>query len=150
MMANYESHYRSNYFRVKDPEAFETWAHKIGLPTWKETDGDGITRFGFGEVYGDLPSYYLELGPNDSTDESPDYLAEADYVEVDVVDELPQYLAENEVAIIQIIGWEKLRYLTGTAIAVHADGRPPIVLHIGDINTLVTTQWGVHASSPSY
>jgi hypothetical protein len=53
-------------------------------------------------------------------------LWEAD-TEIDLVAELAQHLPKGEVAVLMEIGAEKLRYLTGIAIAVNYKGRATVV-----------------------
>ena len=106
-MANYYSTARTNYFRVKDVDAFNAWAKEYednyrvevvdkedtfailfdsesGVPTWREVDGD--------------------------------------YDDIDFMDELSKHLADDEVAILHQAGAEKLRYINGYAIAVNNKG----------------------------
>lgn len=74
---------------------------------------------------------------------------EEDEIEVDFPSELAEHLAPGEVAILEEVGSEKLRYLFGQAIAVHSDGRQ-LCMTLSDIEEMVSSQWGVTPSSPTY
>jgi hypothetical protein len=103
-MANYESRFRTNYFRVKSEDAFCKWAYDIGADysSLKIDGGVGwvLTR------QGSVPDF------SESREE-----------EIDFASELSEHLVEGEVAIYMEVGYEKLRYLSGVAVAVAWDGR---------------------------
>lgn len=116
-MANYYATARSNYFAVKDETAFRKWAEcsELGIlePDHKEKPADGIRRFG--------------ITPQSGGDENGWPLSRLDpdtgeWEDFDVCDELSSHLADNEVAILLEVGSEKLRYLTGTAVALNNKG----------------------------
>jgi len=111
-MANWYGSSRSNYFRVKDCDAFLQWVEKRGLGFFK--NGEDAALFA--------------IHSGDSTDAGswPSYDLEAD-TEIDLVAELAQHLPKGEVAVLMEIGAEKLRYLTGIAIAVNHKGRAAVV-----------------------
>lgn len=122
-MADWYGHARSNYFRVKDLEAFkkameplsdevEIWQHgdeRLGPPK-----DDRIALGVTGSDKGGWPSEYYDVNKDE-------------YVEVDVVDLVAQHLADDEVAIFMECGAEKLRYLTGRAWAVNNKGEVAVV-----------------------
>lgn len=107
-MANWYGSARSNYFRVKDTEAFLTWTEHRGLGVFKSEKMPG----------------FLSIYPGDDLDSGgwPSYDMEKDE-ELDLVTELSEHLAPGEVAVLLEVGAEKLCYLTGQAIAVNAKGR---------------------------
>lgn len=107
-MANWYGSARSNYFRVKDTDAFLRWAERRGLGIFKNEQARDLHAIHAGDTTdsGGWPSYDLE---NDE--------------ELDLVSELAEHLAPGQVAILLEVGAEKLRYLTGQAIAVNAKGR---------------------------
>jgi hypothetical protein len=111
-MANWYGSARSNYFCVKDREAFLQWAEKRGLGVFKSENN---------------PEHFAIHG-GDSTDEGlwPSYDMDAD-TEIDLVAELAGHLPKGEVAVLMEIGAEKLRYLTGIAVAVNHKGRAAVV-----------------------
>lgn len=115
-MPNWYGTSRSNYFAVKDKEAFLAWAklRNLNLLSGKENP----TVFGIyphDELDGDWPSYDLD------SDEPFDLCAE-----------LARHLAKGQVAILVKAGAEKLRYVTGEAIAVNHRGRC-VTVYLNDI-----------------
>ena len=117
-MANYYATARSNYFAVKDETAFREWADRTGLdilePCHRGKVSDGIRRFGITpKGDGDSGSW-----PTDIVDEEAD-----DCVDIDLADELSKHLVAGEVAVLMEIGSEKLRYVSGFAVAVNHKGR---------------------------
>ena len=112
-MANYYSSARTNYFRVKDVDAFNKWIKQFsGLETIvHETEGTIGVLFEDG-----VPRLRLE------TEKFADGSEHDVDVEVDFMEELALHLADNEVAILQEAGAEKLRYINGYAIAVNNKG----------------------------
>ena len=107
-MANWYGTARSNYFRVTDAEAFVQLAERRGLGVFKTERGADIFAIHSGDSTGDgsWPSYDMD---EDS--------------EIDLVRELAEHLPKGQVAVLMEIGAEKLRYLTGVAIAVNHKGR---------------------------
>src|SRR6185312_6909258 len=97
-MANWYGSARSNYFRVKDTDAFLRWAERRGLGIFKNDQAPDI----------------LAIHPGDTTDSGgwPSYDLENEE-ELDLVSELAEHLAPGQIAILLEIGAEKLRYLTG-------------------------------------
>lgn len=113
-MANYVLHARSNYFRVRDPKRFERWCRYFGLECWtgKEIPGSEDLAYAIAADDGDgWPSTHPE------TDEELDFDAE-----------LSKHLDPRDIAILYQIGNERLRFLSGHASAIHADGR---AVHVG-------------------
>lgn len=125
-MADYECVIRSNYFRVKDPEAFKAFmSHVYGsapLECWEEKDKDGSLVFGFG-LYGDIYGYNAA----DGDDEDGDYEA--------FLDELQHHVAEDDAIIILECGNEKLCYVIGSAVVITSTQVDYL-----DITTLATTR----------
>jgi hypothetical protein len=112
-MANYYSSARTNYFRVKEVDAFNKWIKQFsGLETIvHETEGTIGVLFEDG-----VPNCRWE------TEKFADGSEHDVDVEVDFMEELALHLADNEVAILQEAGAEKLRYINGYAIAVNNKG----------------------------
>ena len=48
-MANYECKCRSNYFKVKDLNAFEDWCSGIGLEVFRDEEDLDVVAFGSSE-----------------------------------------------------------------------------------------------------
>jgi hypothetical protein len=107
-MANWYGAARSNYFRVKDAEAFEADMAKYDVELWsKDENPDLLAMSAAGDDGddGDWPSYDSE------TDEDFEF-----------IDKVWPHLAEGEVLVMKTIGSEKMRYLTGYAVAVNHRG----------------------------
>ena len=104
-MADYYATIRSNYFKVKNKDAW-----KIFLRRWEleelEADKKGLVGF--------TPSSLNDKG----TIESPPDDEDADFAK-----EVSQQLADGEVAIWMEVGNEKLRYVHGHAFAVNSKGK---------------------------
>lgn len=116
-MANWYGTARSNYFRVKDNDAFLKWADSRGLGVFRDEENADLFAIHGGESTdnGSWPSYDVK---NDR--------------EIDFIEELAQHLSKGQVAVLMEVGAEKLRYLTGVAIAVNHSGRI-VEVTLGDI-----------------
>lgn len=114
-MANYYATTRSNYFRVKNTNAFEDWCSERSLENWdKEIDG---------ETYHAISADTADCGgwPSSALQEIEDGVEE--HVEIDFAAELADHLDPRDVAIIFEVGHEKLRYVSGYATAIRSDGQ---------------------------
>jgi hypothetical protein len=115
-MANWYGSARSNYFCVKDNDAFLEWADSRGLGVFKnEERRDLFAIHGGASDDGSWPGYDMEAD-----------------TEIDLVAELAQHLPKGQIAVLMEIGAEKLRYLTGVAIAINHKGRV-VELTLSDI-----------------
>jgi hypothetical protein len=125
-MANYYATARSNYFAVKDKTTFRSWAARTGLhilePTHRDKVADGIPRYGITPADGD-DSGWPTLRYNEESN---------DYDDIDVPGQLSEHLADDEVAILMEVGNEKLRYVSGSAVAVNNQGKS-VFLNLGTI-----------------
>lgn len=121
-MSNYYATARSNYFAVKDEQAFREWATLIGLTVLEQDHhdkvADGIPRFAIAPGDSDDSGAWPTSPLNEDTDSDD---------EIEVSEELAAHLADDEVAILMEIGNEKLRYMTGWADAVNNKGEHVIV-----------------------
>jgi len=191
-MANWYGTARSNYFRVKDTNAFKAWIHAMPDLFLLEKDG----KFGFyaeGDS-GGFPSFINKhLAEVKGTIRSPqgetvhtfthvaygyapddeDVLADAtrhfqglpawkeqenptldleikekseEEIEVDWTSMLAPHLAEGEVAILKEAGAEKVRYITGWAMAIAWDGRTTYI-GLNDIYAKAAAEFGVESTS---
>ena len=109
-MANYECTVRTNYFRVKDPDAFREYMDHVSgaedqIRVWNEEGG----RFGFG-CYGGIAGIPTEDNGSDDYDPEWDYDA--------FINGLREHVADNDAIIILEVGNEKLRYLCGQATII--------------------------------
>lgn len=111
-MANYGGFGRTNYFKVKDADAFEAAAAPYG--TVHRRDDGSVCVLADNES-GDFSAW------DEDTDE-----------ESDLADILPGYLVDGAVAVLMSVGAEKLRYICGWARAVHSSGET-VELQLSDI-----------------
>ena len=134
-MANFYGFARSNYFKVKDAEAFVAWADKFGsLGVW--------TRDDMHAIYSDCPD--SGCWPSAAWSEDED-----DFIEIDLEAELAEHLADGEVAILMQCGAEKLRYLSGYATAIDNTGKS-VTVSMGDIYALAESAFGVTPTAAEY
>jgi hypothetical protein len=103
-MANYYSSARTNYFRVKDVDAFNTWIKEF-------ENGYGV------EVVSKEDTFAILFDGESGVPNSRE--VDGDYDHLDFMDELSVHLADDEVAILHEAGAEKLRYINGFAIAIN-------------------------------
>lgn len=111
-MANYYATARSNYFRVNNAIAFQQWCAKRHLDCWMKPYIDNADKYA--------------ISPNANTDSGWPYFEldeNGDDFEIDIYKELSEHLHPKDIAVLIQVGNEKLRYLTGEAVAVHASGR---------------------------
>jgi hypothetical protein len=107
-MANYYGMARTNYFAVKNAMAFLEELENIpDLETAGNSDPNAVCLLSESES-GWVWSYYDEESGED--------------IEVDWEGIFTRHLADNSVAIIMEIGNEKLRYLSGIAVAYNNKG----------------------------
>lgn len=106
-MANYIGLARSNYFAVRDEKKWEAFCERFELePITSHHTGTGKVLRGFICQGNGIPT--------DIYDEARDT-----WIEIDFAAELSEQIEPGWVAIIQEIGYEKMRYLIGFAIAIN-------------------------------
>ena len=118
-MATYMELARSNYFTVRDKDAFKEFLDHFSSVELIEDDQG---RVGF-MAHDGLP---LDLIVDKDTGEDD---------HIDFVGELSGHLADGEVAVVQVIGWEKMRYLNAYATAVNSK-QDVVTVDISDIYPL--------------
>lgn len=113
-MANWYGFARSNYFRVKDMETFENAMSDLEVevikpfpPADDPEDRQNTVGLVGADEFGGWPSNQY----NEDTD---------DFEEVDLPGIVADHLTDDSVAIFQEVGAEKMRYLTGRAVAINA------------------------------
>lgn len=134
-MANWYGTARSNYFKVSNEIEFLSWVNKIpGLGYWKKEDNFAI--------YSDD----ADSGgwPNQRWIDDEDELES-----IELSQELAKHLAKGEIAILMEAGAEKLRYISGFAIAVNSDGKT-VSIFLDDIYELARKEFGGEATHVSY
>lgn len=103
-MADWWGFSRSNYFRVKDKQAFMAWLSDTGEVTILHEQNGSIAITG--ENFGGWPTY---RGENCKP--------------CNFAKELAGFLADGEIAVLIEAGAEKLRYITGVAVAIDNRGQ---------------------------
>lgn len=136
-MADWYGSARSNYFKVKDAAKFLDWIEFVGdLGFWESSKAPGSYAIYSEDQFGGWPSLRFDADSED-------------YVEFDMVDELAAHLVEGEVAVLMECGAEKLRYLTGHALAINHLGAS-VVVRLTDIYALAKEKFGVDPSDATY
>lgn len=138
-MANYCCAIRTNYFHVKDDEAFRTLMNRVygcedSVELWEKKDKDGRTVFGFG-VYGGISG--LKDSDDDDIDDDSSY--------EDFIDSLQESVADDDAIIILESGNEKLRCVIGSATIITSSGYKYL-----DIINLATKQAGEMLNNPAW
>lgn len=124
-MADYYAKTRSNYFKVKDEDAFREWADDRESEVW-EKEIDGETYFAISSTDVDAQGW-CRVGYNEEEDET---------YEVDFEQELSTHLQDGSVAVLMETGAESLWYLFGQAIALNNKGE-----------TVTINLWDVYAAA---
>lgn len=116
---------RTNYFKVKDPEAFEAFIARIQcsddteVKVIQNVGDDGITRYGF-DVFDDI----LGVAPPEIPAEDEDDWGDVEYDYEEFLLGLSELVADDDAAIIIASGYEGLRYVNGWAnIVTHSEIR---------------------------
>lgn len=108
-MSNYTAFCRTNYFRVRDPQAFREAMDALGNITVHGDGEDGVCLTDNDPDGGGWPTWTMDEDGNEQ--------------EIDLPGIVAAHLAEGDVAVFMEIGWEKLRYLVGCAVAINAQGQ---------------------------
>lgn len=131
---------RSNYFRVKDPEAFARFLKEYQAELLTSAGPDGTMRYGFRSTTetGGEPTRI-----ENQIDEDLDNDLEAELEEATLIsDVIHEHLLEGEVCVIVEAGAEKDSYITGAATAINAAGKQ-ISLCLNDIYALAEKQFSI-------
>lgn len=135
-MANYVGSARSNYFRVRDAAVFLDWVETLPGVVASREDQDRFVLLVENGDDGGWPNWRYD-------DEGEDE-------EINLYAELAGHLSEGEVAVLQEVGAEKLRYLVGHAVAVDHRGEK-LAVSIDDIYEKVhEAGWGPDVSTATY
>jgi len=129
---NYIGSARSNYFTVKDLEAFKAFLVQFGDVELIEGDGDrkGLVGFvvGRNSDSGSLPDRKPVRGEGGED-------CGADEEDCDFIAEVAPHLADGQVGVVIEVGFEGLRYLSGCATAFNNRGEDKRI-YTGDIYEL--------------
>jgi hypothetical protein len=129
-MADWCGSSRSNYFKVKDQAAFKAWLSDIGDVSILQQKDDYFAVAG--DSFGGWPTHRGD-----------------DCEPFDFAEELSGFLADNEIAVLIETGAEKLRYITGVAVAVDSRGKRTEI-HLSDIYTQAAAVFGHRPPDASY
>jgi len=133
-MANWYGTSRSNYFKVKDVEAFTADMDKHGIEyATKFKDKNDVFA-----VFGGDDGFFNSSYHDEATD---------DYVDFELIDVIMPHLPDNEVCVLQSAGAEKLRYITGYAQAF--TNKNLIQISIDDIYEKAAKEFNVPLDSIS-
>ena len=124
-MANYTCKIRTNYFHVKDEEAFRAlmarvYGEESTVQLFEDTDENGKPVFGFGCNGGIAGVKNAKCDDDDDVDESA-------YDEF--IDELKKCIAEDDAIIIMEVGHENLRYVQGLVHVITYDEERWLDMH---------------------
>lgn len=132
-MADWTGTARSNYFRVKDPEAFKAAMERYEVRVLeRQHPGSGEVYYGLVSETGGWQSY--------------DYETEEDIVLWKIVSE---HLVDGDVAVFVEAGAEKARYVTGHAVAFDATGRN-VRVDLNDIYAKAEEAFGHYPNAAEY
>lgn len=147
-MADWFGSARSNYVRVKDMDglkaALEPWEIDIQPDDEDPAKDPAKVCFMSENQFGGWPST-TEIEVDDPDD--PDGII-CEEVEFDPAVHICPFLEPGQVLILMEIGAEKLRYLTGNAVAYHSDGRRT-ALSLDSIYTQAAQEFSVPLASIS-
>lgn len=118
-MSDYICTVRSNYFHVKNPDAFRDFMGRVygstdQISLWQEQDNESRPVFGFG-------SYGAIAGLKNAAADDDDLLDESAYDEF--IRGLQEHVAEDDAVILMEAGHEKLCYVTGAATILTSSGQ---------------------------
>lgn len=136
-MANYVATARSNYFKVKDPEAFKSWVANCPNVGLISKDDGTFAVYSDDPDSGSWPNYRFD-------EETGDYDEEFDFFAG-----VAEFLIDGEIAVFMEVGAEKLRYCNGYAIAVHSNGEYE-TLNLDRIYDFAEQRWGKRPTVAEY
>lgn len=129
-MANYYGQGRTNTFAVRSIDALKAELSDTDIEVLERADGR-VTLFTSSDGDGDFSVYrYDEDG--EFIDDEPLFIP----------DIIAGHLQPGETAVFESSGWEKFRYMSAWAIAVHSDGRQ-VRVDVNDVYTLAAQEFGI-------
>ena len=134
-MANFYGTARTNYFKVKDVDAFKAWIETLPSIQLIEKNGE----FAFYSICPDSGTF-----PSSVWDEESE-----DFVDIDLVLELAKHLTEDSIAVLMEAGAEKVRYINGWAVAVNHKGQIENIW-LDDIYSKAEQRFGIKPTRAEY
>ena len=159
-MANHYTKARTNYFVVRDVAALkeDLKAYVLLTTGWSENlyGGELILDENPNNVPAGAIALFCDGGwPNldeDSVldrlgddDDDEDAASSAPLPHEDIYTLVASHLVDDEVAVFQEVGFEKMRYLAGTSVAVNAKGESQVI-QLDDIYDIARKQLGAGSS----
>jgi hypothetical protein len=145
-MATWTGRARSNYFKVKDREAFNAEIARfegVAIIDGSYDNTGRVCLIAEDTPEGGWPPADPPPGVRADCEDGDDYEPEC------LPDVLAAHLADNEVAILMEIGGEALRYIGGTSIAIHSSGET-LRVDLGDIYPAVKRRFMVRPTLVEY
>lgn len=138
-MSNFRGTARSNYFLVKDADAFKAWVASIpSLALWEQPSLDpAVIRYA---VYSECPDN--GTFPTSREEDGQD-------VEVFYPQDLGEHLADGQVCVLMEAGAEKRCYISGWAQAF-TNTCEPIWISLNDIYARAFDKFGITPGSAAY
>jgi hypothetical protein len=134
-MANWYGQARSNYFKVKDIEAFKEALSPVEIEVSYSPENDNCMIMSTDE-YGGWPSQYYDEDKDDSVD-------------FELTTIVAQHLVEGQVCVLIETGAEKLRYLSGHSVAFDHSGET-VYVSLDDIYAKAEEKFGITPTHASY
>lgn len=134
-MANWYGQARSNYFKVKDIEAFKEALSPVEIEVSYSPENDNCMIMSNDE-YGGWPSQYYDEDIGDSVD-------------FELTTIVAQHLVEGQVCVLIETGAEKLRYLSGHSVAFDHSGET-VYVSLDDIYAKAEEKFGITPTHASY
>ena len=150
-MANFYGSARSNYFQVKNAQAFKGWVQTVpGLGLW-ETDQSQLDGTKTEEERTLLAHNFGIYADDANSGGWPSMIEdeEGGFQDIDLIAALSPHLADGEVAVLVECGAEKLRYICGNAVAFDNTGKV-VQVNLDDIYTKAFQAFGVKPNDATY
>ena len=142
-MANWDGLDRTNYFRVKDRDAFLAFNARCSGVTlcWQ---GDELAEpSAVPPPEATAFAFYADDGEG-----WPSYDSEGEEMEPDFVSQLIEHVADDDVIVFVSAGYEKARYATGVASAYHKG--ECVQISINDIYAKAKEAFGIEPTTAEY
>lgn len=124
---------RTNTFGVRSVERLKDALSRTEVEVIDRGAGMVTLLSGPCDETGDFDTWIGDLDADDDSDHDENLF---------VPDMIAEHLLPGQVAVFEHVGNEKLRYLSGWAIAVFGDGRQ-IRISLGDIYSMAASEFGV-------
>jgi hypothetical protein len=148
-MSNFNGTARSNYFRVKDADAFV--AAMVALPdikVWTKVDDNGVVRHAIASDDADTGCWPGWMQVESMGEPGGDEIEEDR--EIYMPDEIAPHLMDGEVCVLMEAGAEKLRYISAYALAFDNTDREVVRVSLNDIYHKAKDAFGVEPTDATY